>query len=110
MIGLRVVAAVGLGLLFGGTGAAQERGDPARGRAFAQEVCTPCHHVIPQQFGLRLTTAPSFAAIAATPSMTQTALNAFLASPHPTMPNIMLQSDEAADVIAYILSLAERRK
>lgn len=102
-------AALFVGLLVCGAAAAQERGDPAHGRAFAQEVCTPCHRVVPQQFALRLAEAPSFEDIAATPGMTQTALNAFLVTPHPTMPNLILTSDEAADVIAYILSLAPER-
>lgn len=105
----RLAALVAVGMTSCGALEAQAGGDAARGRAFAQEVCAPCHQVIPQQFALRLATAPSFAAIAATPGMTEMALKAFLASPHPTMPNLILEADEAADVIAYILSLAPER-
>jgi hypothetical protein len=37
--------------------------------------------------------------------VTATALYAFLTTPHELMPNLVLTPDEAADVIAYILSL-----
>jgi hypothetical protein len=37
--------------------------------------------------------------------MTSIALSAALNTSHRTMPNIMLQPDEQADVIAYILTL-----
>jgi hypothetical protein len=37
--------------------------------------------------------------------MTSIALSAALNTSHRTMPNIILQADEQADVIAYILSL-----
>ncbi len=40
--------------------------------------------------------------------MTATALAAFLRSPHPTMPNLILNDEEARDVISYILSLRDR--
>jgi hypothetical protein len=32
-------------------------------------------------------------------------LRAFLQTPHPTMPNLMLTPDETDDVIAYLLTL-----
>jgi mono/diheme cytochrome c family protein len=106
----RATAMAAFGVLLADAAAAQDRGDAARGRAFAQEVCTPCHKVVPQQFAQRLAIAPSFDTIAAAPGITQTALQAFLVSSHPTMPNLILEPDEAADVIAYILSLAPPRK
>ena len=49
--------------------------------------------------------APRFQAIASIPGMTATALSAALNTPHRVMPNIMLATDEQADIIAYILSL-----
>lgn len=88
---------------------AQTVGDAAKGRRFALQACTPCHLVAPDQLSPpRFTLAPSFAAIANTRAMTKSALAAFLYSPHPSMPNIMLSRDEAADVIAYILSLKRK--
>lgn len=64
--------------------------------------------MVPQQFGRRFATAPAFADIAARPGVTRTALGAFLATPHPVMPNLILEPGGADDVIAYILGLAPK--
>jgi hypothetical protein len=42
------------------------------------------------------------------PEPQQIRLNIWLTNPHPTMPKLVLYPQEAADVIAYILSLRER--
>jgi hypothetical protein len=47
--------------------------------------------------------------VAAEPSMTEYALRAFLKTPHPTMPNIMMKPDDMDDVVSYILSLKPSR-
>lgn len=84
-------------------------GDPNTGRNFALETCTPCHVVASDQLSpRRFATAPAFQAIANTKGMTATSLAAFLHSPHPTMPNLILSADETRNVIAYILSLRNR--
>lgn len=84
-------------------------GDPQAGRAFALETCTPCHVVASDQLApQRFATAPDFRAIANTKGMTGTSIAAFLRSPHPTMPNLILSPEETRDVIAYILSLRTR--
>ncbi|HUK59899.1 MAG TPA: hypothetical protein VLV50_11775 [Stellaceae bacterium] len=89
-----------------GSADAQDLGNPAHGRAFALEVCTPCHVVARgQRSPARFADAPSFSAIADAKGTTASSLNAFLSTPHPTMPNLILKPDEAADVIGYILSL-----
>ena len=49
--------------------------------------------------------APPFKAIAESKGMSAMALNVALLTPHHAMPNIMLDPQERADVIAYILSL-----
>ena len=54
--------------------------------------------------------APDFQTIANTPGMTATALRAFLQIPHPKMPNLILTSDQSADVIAFLRSLRDRRQ
>jgi hypothetical protein len=41
--------------------------------------------------------------------MTATALRVLLTTSHPKMPNLILASQQIADVSAYILSLGERR-
>jgi len=91
------------------TATAQTGGDPATGRAFALQVCTPCHVVRGDQLSpKRFAIAPDFHAIANTRGMTETALHAFLSSPHPSMPNLILSRTEQDDLIAYILSLRDR--
>ena len=89
---------------------AQTIGDPASGRRFALEVCTPCHLVASDQVSPpRFAKAPDFAAIASNRAMTESALATLLYSPHPTMPNLILSQAEAADVIAYIMSLKRKQ-
>ena len=51
---------------------------------------------------------PDFETVANTPGMTATALNAFLLTSHPKMPNLILSPEQSADVIAYILTLRGR--
>jgi len=106
---------IAVGLLLSslpGAARAQESamlGDAQAGRAFALEVCTPCHVVSSRQLApSRLAIAPRFDAVANSSGMTATALKAFLLTPHKTMPNLILTPDEAADVVAYILSLQRK--
>ena len=86
------------------------QGNPREGRAFALQECTLCHVVSPSQLSPpRVTRAPSFRDIARMSSTTSTSLQVFLTTPHPTMPNLVLNSKETANVIAYILSLRHER-
>jgi hypothetical protein len=85
-------------------------GNPQAGHDFAVGTCTPCHVVSPDQKSpFRFADAPDFRAIANVPGTTAIRLNIWLTNPHPTMPKLVLYAQEAADVIAYILSLRERR-
>jgi mono/diheme cytochrome c family protein len=84
---------------------AQEVGQAGRGLALAQRLCAQCHVVQKQQTLSPNPKVPPFQSIAAIPGMTAIALSAALNTSHRTMPNIMLQADEQADVVAYILSL-----
>ena len=64
-----------------------------------------CHAVQKEYSRSPNANAPRFQAIASIPGMTATALSAALNTPHRVMPNIMLATDEQADIVAYILSL-----
>jgi mono/diheme cytochrome c family protein len=86
-------------------GQAQEIGQPGRGLALAQRLCAQCHAVQKGQVRSPNAAAPRFQVIAAVPGMTSIALSAALNSSHRSMPNIMLEADQRADIIAYILSL-----
>ena len=85
-------------------------GDPDKGRRFALENCRPCHVVARDQSSpVRFADAPAFAAIANAAAATPAGLNVWLTNPHPSMPSLVLTPAESADVIAYIMSLRDRR-
>ena len=83
--------------------------DPSVGRHLAETVCSECHQYAPDaspknpQSG-----APSFVDISRMPSANGVALKVFLRTSHPTMPNIMLSSEEMDSVVAYIMSLGKK--
>lgn len=84
-------------------------GDAAKGRQLAEDACTVCHVIAPDQKApKREVTAPDFQAIANTSGTTQTSLRTFLTSTHPTMPNIKLSAEQRDDLSAFILSLKKK--
>jgi mono/diheme cytochrome c family protein len=101
-VGLAILIALALGAA--GV-AAQETGHPARGLDAAQRLCAQCHAIGREQPLSPNLNAPPFAAIASVPGMTAIALRASLNTSHRTMPNIVLEAEDQADIIAYILSL-----
>ena len=84
---------------------AKEFGDPVNGRIYAKNTCAVCHAVLPDESVFPVSEATSFVMVANTPGMTRTALTVFLQTPHPTMPNLVIEPQDMDDVIAYILSL-----
>jgi mono/diheme cytochrome c family protein len=105
MRGARLFAVtLGAGLIAGPV-MAQEIGQPARGLTSAERLCAQCHAVRKEQQRSPNAQAPRFQAIAGVPGMTSIALSAALNTSHRTMPNILLEAEERADIIAYILSL-----
>lgn len=105
---LRILAAV-LFLLTPSMAGAVELGDAAQGRDYARQVCGECHGVEPGEEFSPVADAPSFQDVADTPGMSPRALTVWLQSPHPTMPNLILPTDVADNVIAYIMSLRTPR-
>ena len=96
--------AIMLALLCGAAPAALAQStDAGDGRKLAQTFCSACHQVEPDTtMPSPNADAPTFAAIAATPGMTDLAIRVFLRSPHPTMPNFLLSEPEIDGVVAYI--------
>jgi mono/diheme cytochrome c family protein len=104
-----IMLTVGLAATACAANAQEGIGDLAAGRAFAARVCSPCHSIAPDPHAPRMfEIAPDFQTIADTPGITATALNAFMLTSHPKMPNLILSREQSADVIAYILSLRKR--
>ena len=88
-----------------GRGETQEIGQASHGLALAERLCAQCHAVKKQKEASPNRDAPPFGEIASTPGMTSIALSAALQTSHASMPNIMLEAEERADIIAYIISL-----
>jgi len=86
---------------------AQNIGDRDRGHTFAVLVCAECHAIESGEGTSPNEDAPTFTTVAGTPGMSELALTVFFQTPHVTMPNIILPSDVARDLIAYILSLED---
>jgi len=79
-------------------------GDPATGRKLAAIWCSSCHVVGPGAPGSD--TAPPFALIAERHKHDPNWVRAWLAAPHPPMPDPNLTRAEIADLSAYLASLA----
>ena len=91
-------------LLGGQITTALAAGDSVAGKALALRWCSSCHLVAPEQT-TATTEAPPFAAVAARYRDSMGALAAFLADPHPPMPQMSLTRQEISDLLAYIASL-----
>jgi mono/diheme cytochrome c family protein len=83
---------------------AQESADATRGWKLAFGTCAVCHGVHDNEKS-GSGGAPTFSSIANVKGMSAMALNVALQSSHRSMPNIMLDAQERADVIAFILTL-----
>lgn len=84
-------------------------GDAHRGLAYAQKICAECHNVLRSDAVSPNPVAPPFKKIANTPGMSITALTVWSRTSHPTMPNLIIEPHDMDDLIAYILSLKDRK-
>jgi cytochrome c553 len=75
----------------------------------AETVCSACHKIEAYSQGPGPNpNAPNFVDISLMPSMSELAIKVFLRSPHPSMPNIILSSEEIDSIAAYIKSLNKK--
>lgn len=88
----------------------QDIGDADKGLAYARKVCASCHNVLRREGPSPNSRAPAFTKIARTPGMSVTALTVWSRTTHPTMPNLVIEPSDMDDLIAYILSLRDRRQ
>jgi mono/diheme cytochrome c family protein len=107
MIGHMMLAAAVFALSAMGSVKAQEIGQPQKGRVLAQQLCAECHAVQKRQAPSPNPSAPRFVTIAAVPGMSSTALYAALQTSHRLMPNVILDSNQMTDIVAYILTLRD---
>lgn len=80
--------------------------DIGNGEILARRWCAACHLVASDQVKASAD-VPSFAAIARMPNFTPEKIAFFLLDPHPKMPDLGLSRSAAADIAAYIGSLAK---
>jgi mono/diheme cytochrome c family protein len=99
------VAATAFAIVSAASGDAQSLGDAAKGRAFAQQICSECHNIEKGQRPSPNGLAPNFETVARTPGLTPIALTAALRTSHRTMPNIIIPDGDLRNVVAYVLSL-----
>ena len=80
-------------------------GNAALGLRYAEQTCSECHAVAHGQALSPVPEAPAFDAIANTPGMTRLALYAWLRTPHPSMPNLIVAPERIDDLAAYLATL-----
>lgn len=85
-----------------------EVGNAALGFAFAEQTCGSCHAIGAGEMRSPNARARPFDAIANTPGLTRTALNAWLHSSHANMPDLIVESERVDDLHAYLLTLRRR--
>ena len=88
--------------------ASEALADSNSGSEFAQRICAECHAVLPEDTKSPNAEAPRFKVIADNPFWTRTALIVWFQTPHPKMPNLLLDAEDRENVIAYILSLRDK--
>lgn len=76
-------------------------GDAERGQDIAERWCAACHLVSPAQ-DRASADVPSFMSIAERSEGDLGWLRAFLADPHPRMPDMSLTRQEIQDLVAYV--------
>ena len=83
---------------------AQDSLEARQGLSLARRICSGCHGIVlgaPSP----VAGAPNFHSIASTPGMSPLALRVMLETPHHSMPNLVLTTDELRDIAAYVMSL-----
>lgn len=90
------------------SGAASDEAAALRGRVYAEETCAQCHAVTIARLYSPNVSAPPFVELANTPGMTRVALNAWLHTSHPTMPNLIIEPGHIDDLSTYLATLKRR--
>jgi cytochrome c2 len=104
----RLIAAASVVAAIPALAEAQETGDADRGRAYAERICADCHAIGRGDVQVTRPGVVSFKTVANTPGITGRAIAVWLQTSHPTMPNLIIESKDRDDVIAYILSLRDK--
>jgi len=85
-----------------------QTGSATLGFAYAQQTCGSCHALGAGEMRSPDARARPFDAIANTPGLTRTALNAWLHSSHTNMPHLIVEPERIDDLHAYLSALKRR--
>lgn len=99
-----VATAAVAGLLCTAIGRA-DAADAAAGKAYAAQVCAPCHAVGSDDAASVNLKAPPFKVVANSKLVTSREIDIWLQTAHPDMPDLVVPAEKRADLIAYIDSL-----
>lgn len=88
---------------------AAQLGSVDAGRAYAEDVCATCHAIKPGAGESPVPEAPAFEQVANTPGWNERALMVFFRTPHASMPNLVITGSDADNIIAYIMSLKDKK-
>ncbi len=80
-------------------------GDITQGYIISEQACAQCHAVDPGEPHSPDSAAPAFPDIAAAPGLTPAAIEMWLRTSHPPMPDIRLSDAEKNNIAAYLLAL-----
>jgi mono/diheme cytochrome c family protein len=108
VVSIRKCGVLTLILLIGFAPQRTATADQARGRILAEQQCSHCHAVKRDEVSSD-PEAPSFAEVAAEPSITEYMLRVFLKTSHPTMPNLIIKPEDVDDLVSYIMSLKPKK-
>ncbi len=80
-----------------------------RGAAIAGQVCSQCHDIGGGRGPAIYAGAPAFKEVMARPGMTAEWLTEWMTSSHPSMPHYVFNTAETGDIVAFLMSLRERK-
>lgn len=106
---MRFMVSAFVALAFAPSAAAQDLAAVTRGLKYANGSCSECHAVAAGQRVSPSPNAPTFESVANIPGMTDMALNVWLHTSHPTMPNLIIKPESIDDLAAYIRTLKKKQ-
>jgi mono/diheme cytochrome c family protein len=88
---------------------AMDIADARKGLRYAQKACAACHNVSESSAPSPNSKAPPFKLVANLPGASLAGLTEWSRTPHSSMPNLIVEPNDMDDVIAYILTLKDRK-
>lgn len=84
-------------------------GNASIGLRYAEQNCASCHALAAGETWSPVPEATPFDTVANAPGMTRLALNAWLHTSHPSMPNLLVEEAQVDNLAAYLETLKRDR-